>query len=486
MDANDQYTVLLIEDTVSLARVYIEYLRDEPYEVMVADTGGAALDAISRQTFNAILLDLHLPDMDGMDILRELTKREVKSSVVVITAHGSVNVAVDAMRSGAVDFLLKPFSADRLRITLDNALERFRLREAVDSLVRDFDSDDYADFIGSSPPMQDVYRMIESAAPSRATTFITGESGTGKELCAQAIHQKSPRVNERFVTLNCAAIPKDLMESEIFGHVKGAFTDAIADRDGAASLADGGTLFLDEICEMDLLLQTKLLRFIQTGRIQKVGGDVEEPVDVRFVCATNRDPLQAVADGEFREDLYYRLHVIPIHLPPLRERDKDIPLLANRLLIEFAHEEGKRFRDFDDDAAKALARYSWPGNVRQMQNVLRNIVVLNDAERVTLEMLPPDFAGTATPRVSIREADPSTLTHAPAGPSSDAGHSDVAFGPGGEAGIVPLWRIERKAIEDAIKRCDGNIPRAAVFLEVSPSTIYRKLQSWEKPVAEET
>lgn len=486
MDANDPHTVLLIEDTASLARVYIEYLRDEPYEVLVADTGRAALDAISRQTFSAILLDLHLPDMDGMDILRALTKREVKSSVVVITAHGSVNIAVDAMRSGAVDFLLKPFSADRLRITLNNALERFRLREVVDRLARDFDSDDYADFIGSSPAMQDVYRMIESAAPSKATTFITGESGTGKELCAEAIHQKSPRVNERFVTLNCAAIPKDLMESEIFGHVKGAFTDAISDRNGAASLADGGTLFLDEICEMDLLLQTKLLRFIQTGRIQKVGGDVEEPVDVRFVCATNRNPLQAVADGEFREDLYYRLHVIPIHLPPLRERDKDILLLANRLLIEFAHEEGKQFRSFDDEAAKALERYSWPGNVRQMQNVLRNIVVLNDAEEVTLDMLPTDFVAAAIPNGSTGKSDATVTPLFSSGPASHTGDGEAIAEPTGIAGIVPLWRIERRAIEDAIRRCDGNIPRAAVFLEVSPSTIYRKLQSWDKPVAEET
>lgn len=480
MDANEQHTVLLIEDTVSLARVYLEYLRDEPYEVMVADTGRAALDAISRQTFSAILLDLRLPDMDGMDILRELTRREVKSSVVVITAHGSVNVAVDAMRSGAVDFLLKPFSADRLRVTLDNAIERFRLRETADSLTQDFDADDYVDFIGSSPPMQDVYRMIESAAPSKATTFITGESGTGKELCAEAIHKKSPRAKERFVTLNCAAIPKDLMESEIFGHVKGAFTDATSDRDGAASVADGGTLFLDEICEMDLLLQTKLLRFIQTGRVQKVGGDTEEPVDVRFVCATNRNPLQAVADGEFREDLYYRLHVIPIHLPPLRDRDNDIFVLASRMLVEFAEEEGKQFKGFDDDAAAALLHYAWPGNVRQMQNVLRNIVVLNDAERVSLDMLPLEFREPGEWQSGTNQLDRSK-------PEGLGAWQDERHGlsrPKGEAGIEPLWQIERRAIEDAIERCGGNIPRAAVFLEVSPSTLYRKLQSWEKVGAE--
>lgn len=486
MDGKDQHMVLLIEDTASLARVYLEYLRDEPYEVMVADNGRAALDALSRQTFSAILLDLRLPDMDGMDILRELTKREVKSSVVVITAHGSVNVAVDAMRSGAVDFLLKPFSADRLRVTLGNAIERLRLREAVDNLADDFSADDYVNFIGSSPPMQDVYRMIESAAPSKATTFITGESGTGKELCAEAIHKKSPRAKERFITLNCAAIPKDLMESEIFGHVKGAFTDAISDRDGAASLADGGTLFLDEICEMDLLLQTKLLRFIQTGRIQKVGGEVEEPVDVRFVCATNRNPLQAVADGEFREDLYYRLHVIPIHLPPLRDRDNDIILIANRLLIEFSHEEGKQFRGFDEKAAKAFVRFSWPGNVRQMQNVLRNIVVLNDDERVTLEMLPAEFTGDASLHRSGGRPLASATSDLSARPDPVWSESPASPHIQGEAAIIPLWQIERRAIEDAIERCGGNIPRAAVFLEVSPSTLYRKLQSWDKSVTEET
>lgn len=482
MDTNDQHSILLIEDTASLARVYLEYLRDGPYEIMVADTGRSALDAVSRQTFSAILLDLRLPDMDGMDILRELTKREVKSSVVVITAHGSVNIAVDAMRSGAVDFLLKPFSADRLRVTLENAIERFRLREAVDNLAEDFTSDDYVNFIGSSPVMQDVYRIIESAAPSKATTFITGESGTGKELCAEAIHKKSPRATERFITLNCAAIPRDLMESEIFGHVKGAFTDASSDRDGAASLADGGTLFLDEICEMDLLLQTKLLRFIQTGRIQKVGGDVEEPVDVRFVCATNRNPLQAVADGEFREDLYYRLHVIPIHLPPLRDRDKDIILIANRLLIEFAREEGKQFRGFDGDAAGVFARYSWPGNVRQMQNALRNIVVLNDGEKVTLAMLPPEFTGAGNLHTPL--ARPSTLLSASLPPELSHRQQEGAHLQG-EAAIIPLWRIERRAIEDAIERCGGNIPRAAAFLEVSPSTLYRKLQSWDTSVKED-
>lgn len=473
--SSDLSSVLLIEDSVSLARVYMEYVRGEPYDLVIADTGKAALAHIAERTFHAIVLDLRLPDMDGMDILRELNRRDIKSSVVVITAHGSVNVAVDAMRSGAIDFLLKPFSAERLRVSLSNAVERYRLRQAVDKIGPNFRPDDYFDFIGSSQVMQSVYKVIESAAPSKATTFITGESGTGKELCAEAIHKKSPRSKGPFVTLNCAAIPRDLMESEIFGHIKGAFTDATSDRDGAATLADGGTLFLDEICEMDLLLQSKLLRFIQTGTVQRVGGSAPEPVDVRFVCATNRDPLQAVAEGLFREDLYYRLHVIPIHLPPIRERGEDVLLIATRLLNSFAREEHKQFVKLDEPVRRAFLNFPWPGNVRQIQNVLRNIVVLQDGDQVTLDMLPEEIAacvsGRPTREVAVLAADT-----APVGSQSqpDAGaRSDQ-----NPFAIRPLWQVEKEAIETAIAECDGNIPRAAAFLEVAPSTLYRKLQSW--------
>lgn len=485
MSKQSHHSVLLIEDSVSLGRVYLEYVREEPYDVTIVETGREALKAISKKTFNAILLDLRLPDMDGMDILRELNRRDIKSSVVVITAHGSVNIAVDAMRSGAVDFLLKPFSADRLKVSLSNAVERFHLREAVDSLSPDFQPDDYFDFIGSSQAMQSVYRVIESAAPSKATTFITGESGTGKELCAEAIHKKSPRSSGPFVTLNCAAIPRDLMESEIFGHIKGAFTDATADRDGAATQADGGTLFLDEICEMDLLLQTKLLRFIQTGTIQRVGAAKTEPVDVRFVSATNRNPLQAVADGVFREDLYYRLHVIPIHLPPLRERGEDVLLLSTRLLNLFAREEGKRFVKLDEPVRRAFLNYGWPGNVRQVQNVLRNIVVLNEGEQVTLDMLPEDIATNldVSHEIGFRGAPAKPAEVVTELPVSTLGQTLASSSSSALAHIRPLWQVEREAIEDAIARCNGNIPRAAAFLEVAPSTLYRKLQAWESDKA---
>ncbi|MDQ2696046.1 MAG: sigma-54 dependent transcriptional regulator [Pseudomonadota bacterium] len=454
--------VLLIEDSPSLAEVYKEYLRQEPYLVAHVATGAEALALIERQPPHALLLDLNLPDMNGMAILDYVTERSLPTSVVIITAHGSIDLAVDAMRMGAYDFLVKPFNAGRLTVTLRNALEKQRLSRLVETL-RDEALGGYCGFIGASLAMQAVYRIIGSAAPSRATVFITGESGTGKELCAEAIHRQSPRREGPFIALNCAAIPRDLMESEIFGHVRGAFTGATGERRGAASLADGGTLFLDEICEMDLDLQTKLLRFVQTNSFQPVGGSRTEKVDVRFVCATNRDPLREVEEGRFREDLYYRLHVIPIHLPPLRERDSDVLAIAQRFLADYAAEEGRHFQRFAPEAQAALLDYDWPGNVRQLQNVIRNAVVLNDAETVTAAMLPPPLnrrrAALRPPAAAAKPAEPA----APA-----AGHK----------AIRPLEEVEREAIEEAISLCDGNIPKAAALLNISASTIYRKRQAW--------
>jgi two-component system repressor protein LuxO len=413
----------------------------------------------------ALLLDLKLPDMDGMDILKQVHRQQMPTSVVIITGHGSVGVAVDAMRYGAFDFIEKPFDAKRLKVTLRNALDRQSLTALVDSIKEDFQRERYHGFIGGSLEMQRVYRIIDSAAPSKATTFITGESGTGKEVCAEAIHRQSPRRAAPFVALNCGAIPRDLMESEIFGHVKGAFTGAAKERVGAAGQADGGTLFLDEIGEMDLDLQTKLLRFVQTGAYQKVGGSRLENVDVRFICATNRDPLQVVAEGRFREDLYYRLHVIPIHLPALRERKEDILLLARHFLSSFSAEELKVFQGFAPDAEELFLAYDWPGNIRQLQNVIRNVVVLHNAEQITADMLPsPLNAGVPTREDGVSAAPAARILRPP---------------PEGVASVKPLWLVEKEAIERAIDHCNGNIPRAAALLEVSPSTIYRKRQAWE-------
>ena len=462
--AESKPRVLLVEDTRSLAVVYEQYLAQDGYEVQLADCGQQALAQLLASPPPVVLLDLELPDMSGMDILQQITERQLPCSVVVITAHGSVDVAVEAMRFGAFDFLTKPFDGKRLCATARNALKHQQLSSLVAQYRENFERSSFAGFIGASMAMQAVYRIIESAAPSKATVFITGESGTGKEVCAEAIHQCSPRRDQPFIALNCAAIPHDLMESEIFGHVKGSFTGAQGDRKGAASLADGGTLFLDEICEMDLDLQSKLLRFIQTGTLQRVGSGKLETVDVRFVCATNRDPLVEVKAGRFREDLYYRLHVIPLALPPLRERGEDILLLARELLLRYAGEENKRFRDFDADAVQVLLDYPWPGNVRELQNVVRNIVVLNDGELVSPDILPPPLNGgrTLAPEPAVGIADPQSESV------------------GVRRQVRPLWQVEKEAIEQAIASCDGNIPKAAALLEISPSTIYRKKQSWEE------
>lgn len=452
--------VLLTEDSASLAAMYRAYLRDELIELEHVDSGAKTLDYLERQWPDVLLLDLMLPDMDGMDILQQIYEQGLNCSVVIITAHGSVDKAVDAMRFGASDFLSKPFDAKRLKVTLANILKMRRLNQLVHG-AHDNNRESYFDFVGNSLAMQRVYRVIESAANSKATIFITGESGTGKELCASAVHQASGRKDAPFIALNCAAIPKELMESEIFGHLKGAFTGAVSERKGAARLANSGTLFLDEVCEMDLELQSKLLRFIQTGSFQPVGSSQTEKVDVRFICATNRDPLEEVRQGRFREDLYYRLHVIPIALPPLRERDDDVLLIAEYLLARVSKEEGRHFRGFDKKALQTLRNYDWPGNVRQLENVIRNTVVLNEGEWVSRSMLPSPL--------NDLQLIPNALK-----PSVKAVELVTQ--------IEPLWKQERSAIEQAIEFCNGNIPKAASLLEVSPSTLYRKLQSWENQV----
>ncbi len=466
--------VLLIEDTPSLARLYAQYLANEPVDVTVVETGHAGMEALASDIFSVVLLDLQLPDVNGIEILKHVNEQEIPTAVVIITAHGSINVAVEAMRYGAYDFIVKPFNADRLKITVHNALERQKLNAIVET-IKDEARDGYHGFIGKSLAMQAVYRIIDSAATSKATVFITGESGTGKELCAEAIHRQSNCAAGPFIAINCGAIPRDLMESEIFGHRKGAFTGATGDRDGAATLADGGTLFLDEIGEMDLDLQKKLLRFVQTGTFTKVGGEKSEKVDVRFIAATNKEPLAEVEAGRFREDLYYRLHVVPIAMPPLRDREDDVLHIARRFLTSYAAEEGKRFEGFSMESEAALITYTWPGNVRQLQNVVRNVVVLHDAEQVSPEMFPEPLNGVGAT--------------APVVAANDGGmNGGTSVVQAGDSPIRPLWEVEKVAIERAIAACDGNVPRAAAMLEISPSTIYRKRLSWkgggEAPAAE--
>jgi len=463
--------VLLVEDNLSLAKLYMSFLQEEPVILRHVATGRNAMEAIKSERPSVIILDLQLPDMNGIEILNWVQDDGIDAAVLVITADGSLTTAIEAMKAGALDFLVKPFNQERLLITLRNALERQRLTAIVEKVKGRYPRESYCGFIGASVPMQAVYQVIESAAQSKATVFFTGESGTGKEVGAQALHDLSPRADRAFVPINCAAIPKELMESAIFGHVKGAFTGATQHQHGAAKRADGGTLFLDEICEMDADLQTKLLRFIQTGRFEPVGSSKTEAVDVRFICATNRDPWVEVQAGRFREDLYYRLHVIPIQLPPLRDRDDDILTLVRHYIGIYAKEEGKAFRDVSDDAAQVLLEYSWPGNIREMQNVIRNAVVLYDGEVIGLEMLPAKIAQMGVLRAPqvVKDVRATVLRTAPR--SGDA--LTLA------ERIVPLWKLEKEATERAIELCGGNVAKAAAYLGISPSTIYRKRVAWE-------
>ncbi|MBA5762009.1 sigma-54-dependent Fis family transcriptional regulator [Vibrio sp. 404] len=446
--------LLMVEDTASVAALYRSYLTPLGIDINIVGTGRDAIESLSFRTPDLILLDLRLPDMTGMDVLHEVKQQNPDVPVIFMTAHGSIDTAVEAMRHGAQDFLIKPCEADRLRVTVNNAIRKASKLKTEEGI-----NQGYQGFIGSSHTMQAVYRTIDSAASSKASIFITGESGTGKEVCAEAIHAASQRGDKPFIAINCAAIPKDLIESELFGHVKGAFTGAATDRQGAAELADGGTLFLDELCEMDLDLQTKLLRFIQTGTFQKVGSSKMKSVDVRFVCATNRDPWKEVEQGRFREDLYYRLYVIPLNLPPLRERGEDVIEIAYSLLGFMSKEEGKDFIRLSPEVVDCFARYEWPGNVRQLQNVLRNVVVLNNGKEIRLDMLPPPLNQPMPANSVVSHQEKEMLSV----------HD-----------IFPLWMTEKRAIEQAIKVCDGNIPKAAGYLDVSPSTIYRKLQAWNE------
>ncbi|HFQ5051007.1 TPA: sigma-54-dependent transcriptional regulator [Vibrio vulnificus] len=488
--------VLLVEDSTSLAILYKQYVKDEPYDIFHVETGRDAIQFIERNTPQLVILDLKLPDMSGEDVLDWINQNDIPTAVIIATAHGSVDIAVSLMNKGAEDFLEKPIKADRLKTSIAVHLKRAKLEHLVENMQSRFDRPRYHGFIGACLPMQAVYKTIDSVAPTTASVFINGESGTGKEVCAEAIHKQSLRKEQPFIAINCGAIPRDLMESEIFGHLKGAFTGATTDRKGAAMLANGGTLFLDELCEMELEMQKKLLRFLQTGTFTPLGGSKEVKVDVRIICATNRDPLKEVEEGRFREDLYYRVHVVTIEMPPLRERGNDIVELANHFLKTYAKEDGKKFNSISKEAQSILKKYNWPGNVRQLQNIIRNIVVLNDDNQLNVEHLPAQL--TTKPQTVKEPAKLSTppqptqavihemhngheaLNHhsleTQTSKANPLAHNAFHHSDGS---IRPMWQIEREAIQNAIAFCDGNVISAAVMLELSPSTVYRKKQAWE-------
>ncbi|MGA8513995.1 MAG: sigma-54 dependent transcriptional regulator [Burkholderiaceae bacterium] len=483
--------VLVVEDVMALAIQYRTLAARLQVQVTTAGTMAEAMRQIPLGPWHAALVDLNLPDGSGFEVMQALLRAHPACSVVVITAEDSLDNAVRASQAGAFDFIEKPVEAERLLVTLRNALHASQLSQQVASLQTET-PEQFEQFIGHSPEMQTVYRMLDTVAASNAPVCVTGESGTGKELAAQAIHARSPRKAQKLVAINCAAIPKELMESELFGHAKGAYTGAVADRAGVFLEADKGTLFLDEIAELELSVQAKLLRVLQTGEVKRLGEDKTRIVDLRIVCATHRNLAERMRAGEFREDLFYRLFVVSIELPPLRRRGGDIALIARHLLTRYASEEGKQFTDFEPQALAALRAYAWPGNVRELINVIRAVVALHDDRLVQPHMLP---AALTQQIVESREA---AFAAAPepngafawfaATPANrlppDLRQTPVSLPFLSPAAISqpdrvrPLADIEREAVDHALRAFGGNVAQAARALQVNPSTLYRKIQVW--------
>ena len=453
---------LIIEDSSTLCAIYQAYLEGTGLDIHTVETYADALQALDTLAPELILLDIELPDGNGLDLLAETSLMSSPPAVVVMTGHGA-QYSEQAMQRGADDFLNKPFDASRLRVTLNNAAAKMQLSQQLRDLSTSRER--LGSIIGGSAAMQAVYDAIDSLSGSRATAFITGESGTGKELAARAIHDMSARAQHEFVVLNCAAVPEGLIESELFGVAEGVRGSQQA-QVGLLSLADGGTLFIDEVCDMPYEMQTVLLRFIQEGTFKRVGSATEVSGDVRIIASTNRDPLFEMREGRLREDLFYRLHVVPLRMPPLRERGDDVIALATHFLAKFSEAEGHETEKLSDECVGELLRYAWPGNVRQLENIVHRVVLMTRGELLTVEQLS-HFIGDSDLGDGSRTSNVSSMS------SSSRSSERVDFD------IEPLWITEKRAIQAAIESCEGNINKAAGLLEVAPSTIYRKIQSWK-------
>ena len=440
--------ILVVDDEKNTREGLARALRGE-YEVAEAENGLRALEWLETQAADVVLSDLRMPGLDGMALLARLLARDPRPVVILLTAYGNIETAVEAMRRGAYDFLAKPVNLDRLELLLKRALGERRLDAENQRLKAQLDAKfGFENIIGASPAMQEVFQTIRQVAPTRATVLIQGESGTGKELVARALHQCSPRAQGPFVPVHCAALAPTLLESELFGHEKGAFTGAVERRRGRFELADGGTLFLDEVGEIDPALQVKILRVLEERKFERVGGTETVEVDVRLVAATNRDLKKRVEEGVFREDLFYRLYVVSLTLPPLRARDGDIVLLAQHYLKALAAENGKALKGLTPEAMDALTAYAWPGNVRELRNVIERMVVLSHGDRLGVRDLP----------ANLRAA---------------AGHGGAGARPG-----TALRDAERQLIEEALRRHKGHRTRAARDLGISRRTLHRKLNEF--------
>ena len=442
--------VLLIDDDASLRRVTEYSLQSAGFQVLSAADGKQGLTMFHKDHPAVVITDIQMPGMTGYEVLRQIKAERPETLVIVVTAYSSVEKAVDAMKQGAYDYLSKPFSRDELIIVVEKAFnllglqdENRRLRDELEHQI------DFGHMVGISDVMQNVFEVVRRVAPTEASVLITGESGTGKELIARAIHQGGSRSKEPFVAINCAAIPATLLESELFGHVRGAFTGAVRDRAGKFEQADGGTLFLDEVGEMPLELQPKLLRVLQEMEVEPLGGKVRH-VNVRVIAATNQDVETALQEGRFREDLYYRLAVIPIELPPLRERTEDVPLLVKHFLKRFSAGEPV---DISAAALESMSAYPWPGHVRELQNAVERMVVLNRGEKLDVQHLPAKL--TSTPSSSRNK-----VVELPA-----EGYS--------------LESIEKEVVVQALERNDWNQTRAAAFLQVPRHTLIYRMEKYD-------
>ncbi len=439
-------SILLIDDDDSLRRVMEFSLAEAGHTVQTAASGEDGLRLFEKGAFDAVITDITMPGMSGMEVLAKVHKRVPTLPVIVITAYGTIESAVEAMKQGAFDYITKPFNRDELRLTLEKAIKMRRLeQENVELRAEVTDRYRFESIIGSSEKMKEVLNLAGRVAASDANVLITGESGTGKELLAKGVHFNSQRANGPFVAVNCAAIPEALIESELFGHVKGSFTGAVRDKEGKFELADGGTLFLDEIGDLRIDLQAKILRALQEREVDRVGGGKPVSVDVRVIAATNKDIERAVKEGAFREDLYYRLNVITLFIPPLRERKEDIPLLVNHFLKKFIRDTDVHM---DASALAALTAYGWPGNVRELENVIERALVLKRGPLITREELPEKLK------------------------KEKMGVEDIILNVP-EQGIS-LEELEKSLIIKALKKHKGNQTRAAEFLGITrPTLIYR-------------
>ena len=445
--------ILIADDEPASRKGLQELLGSWGYEVASAANGDEALEKASSFRPALIIADLVMPKLDGLSLLRALKGDTGSPSLIILTGQGTIETAVEAMREGAYDYLTKPVDLGRLRLLVEKALERGAVLKEVKLLrhqVRHLGQ--FGRMVGNTPAMKEFYRLMELAAPSAVPVLIWGESGTGKELAARTIHDLSPRKHGPFVPINCAAIPETLLESEIFGHEKGAFTGATERRMGCFEMSDGGTIFLDEVAEMKVPTQVKFLRILQEGSFRRVGGKTELSVDVRIVAATNKDPVQALRDGLLREDLFYRLNVFGLHLPPLRERMDDLPLLIQSLLQEFSAKHGKVVRGVDAETLNLFAQHDWPGNIRELRNVLERATLMARGELIGPADLPPDFRG--------QQRGPAPELGLQVGMSIDA--------------------AERALITRTLEKTKQNKTRAAVMLGISLKTLHNKLARYRK------